>query len=443
MSIDAIAGLYTQFLMGQPESTGEPTVEQNNSVATRGRADVSDFGAKGDGETDDTDAFQRALDKVGTEGGGIVTVPTGRFLIRTHIVIPDHVTLEGVWRSPQVGQEATAGTVLLAVEGQGEPDGTPFITINTGSTLKGVTIFYPEQIRANPPHAYPWTVATRKFTDNPTIIDVTMINPYQAVDFGTFATGRHYINRLYAYPFFKGLYINQCYDVGRIENIHFWPFWDLDPESPLWEFTKTKGTAFIIGKTDGQMGYNLFSIFYNVGMHFIRGDIREADGSVKRRFPGSGAYTNCYMDITPCSIKVDQVDSGSGISFVNGMFMTGVEVGETNLGPVKFTGCGFWPNKGQGYHAKVAGRGTVFFNSCHFSGWDQGEEGIPCIDADSRRIVITGCDFTSERDNHVKVRLGPSVNAAVVTSNLMGTEVLIKNEASPDADIQIGFNAAE
>lgn len=443
ISGSAVSGLYAQFVQGQPEATDRPPAGSEKPVAARGRADVADFGAKGDAETDDTEAFQRALDSVAADGGGIVTVPTGRFLIRTHLSIPDHVTLEGVWRSPQVGMEAKAGTVLLAVEGQGDPDGTPFITLNTGSTLKGVTIYYPEQIRANPPHAYPWTVATRKFTDNPTIIDVTMINPYQAVDFGTFPTGRHYINRLYGYPLFKGLYINQCYDVGRIENIHFWPFWDLDPNSPLWEFTKEKGTAFIIGKTDGQMGYNLFSIFYNVGMHFVAGEIRAEDGSVEKRIPGSGAYTNCYMDITPCSIKVDEVAGHAGVSFVNGMFMTGVEVSEANRGPVKFTGCGFWPNRGQTYHAKLAGRGTVFFNSCHFSGWDQGREGLPCIDANSRRVIVSGCDFSSDRDDHVKVRLGPSVNAAVVTSNLMGTKVLIENEAPEDADIQIGFNAAE
>jgi len=198
--------------------------EASANAAQRGRRDVTDFGAKGDGKTDDTDAFQSALDAVASDGGGLVTVPGGKFLIKSHLIIPDNVTLEGVWRSPQRGIPFTAGTTLLAVEGQGDPEGPPFITLNTQSTLSGVTIFYPEQIRANPPHAYPWTVATRKFCDNATIINVTMINPYQAVDFGTYPTGRHYINGLYAYPLYKGLYINQCYDVGRIENIHFWPF---------------------------------------------------------------------------------------------------------------------------------------------------------------------------------------------------------------------------
>jgi len=413
--------------------------EESANAVQRGRRDVTDFGAKGDGKTDDTGAFQRALDAVADEGGGIVTVPGGQFLIKSHINVPDNVTLEGVWRSPQRGVPFTAGTTLLAVEGQGDPEGTPFITLNTQSTLSGITVFHPEQIRANPPHAYPWTVATRKFCDNATIINVTMINPYQAVDFGTYPTGRHYINGLYAYPLYKGLYINQCYDVGRIENIHFWPFWDTDPKSPLWEFTKTKGTAFIIGRTDGEMAFNCFSIFYSVGFHFIRGEILGEDRP-KRTSPGSGVYTNCYTDITPCAVKVDDVMENAGISFVNSMFMSGIDVAPTNKGEVKFTACGFWSNKGQTYHAKTAGRGTVFFESCHFSNWDQAKEGMPCIDSNSRRVIVTGCEFKSERNDHVKVRLGPSTQAAVVTSNLMGTEVLIENQAPDSADVQIGLN---
>ncbi len=409
--------------------------------AYRGVHNVADFGAKGDGKTDDTGAFQAALDAAFDDGGGLVQVPTGQFLIKTHLAVPQNVTLEGVWRSPQRGDPVSAGTVLLAVEGQGDPDGTPFITLTTQSTLSGISIFYPEQIRANPPHAYPWTIATRTFCDNASIINVTIINPYQAVDFGTFPTGRHYINGLYGQALYKGLYINQCYDVGRVENVHFWPFWDLDPNSPLWEFTKTEGTAFIFGRTDGEMVSNCFSIFYSVGMHFIRGEIRE-NGRVARTAPGAGVFTNCYMDITPCAVRVDDVMSHAGISFVNGMFMSGIEVGPKNKGPVKFTGCGFWANKGQKFHAKLNGQGTGIFASCHFSNWDQAEEGVPCIDVDSTRVIVMSCDFESDRKDHVKVRLGPRVQAAVISSNLMGNDVLIQNRAPKSADIQIGLNAA-
>jgi len=261
------------------------------------------------------------------------------------------------------------------------------------------------------------------------------------VDFGSYATGRHFINGLYAYPLFKGLYINQCYDVGRIENIHFWPFWDLDPKSPLWEFTRTKGTAFIIGKTDGEMAFNCFSIFYNVGMQFIRGPIYDDNRRETKGAPGSGVYTNCYMDVSPCAIKVDEVAADSGVSFVNGMFMSTVEVGPNNKGQVKFTACGFWANRGLDSHAKLEGRGSVLFESCHFSNWDQAGAGAPCIDANARQVIVNGCEFSSDRKNHLKVRLGPLVQAGIVTSNVMGGGVAVDNQAPPEAAIEIAHNA--
>lgn len=415
-------------------------METVRPASQRGLYNVVETGAVGDGQTDATDAFQRALDAAKADGGGLVTAPTGTFLIKRHLVIPSNVTLEGVWRSPQRGLPVEAGTTLLAVEGKGTADGPPFIAMDTNATIKGIAVLYPEQTHTNPPIEYPWTIGTTGYTDNCTILDVTLINPYQAVDFGTHATGRHFINGLYAYPLFKGLYINECYDVGRIENIHFWPFWDTDPNSPLWVFTKEKATAFIIGKTDGEMAFNCFSIFYNVGMHFIRGPIEGKPGHTS---PGSGVYTNCYMDVTPCAIRVDDVGAHSGVSFVNGMFMSRVEIGPANKGPVKFTACGFWDVKGLDCHANVQGRGAVFFESCHFSGWDQEIKGAPCIDADCRRLVVTGCDFETERTDHVKVRLGSEVQAAVITSNLMPGGVLIENNAPPSASIQIGLNAGE
>src|SRR5580698_9265106 len=42
--------------------------------------DVLDFGAKGDGNTLNTEAFQRAIDHAGVAGGGTVWVSSGEFL---------------------------------------------------------------------------------------------------------------------------------------------------------------------------------------------------------------------------------------------------------------------------------------------------------------------------------------------------------------------------
>jgi len=399
------------------------------------------FTPKGDGSTDCTAAFQKALDATGNAGGGIVFVPAGTFRINGTLTIPDNVTLEGVNRAPVRGVTPDkGGTVLLAFAGKDSLEGPPFILMNENSVLKGLTIFYPEQIKANPPLPYPWTIQGAG-KDNVTLLDLTLINPYQAVDLGTKPSGRHLIRNLYAYPLFKGLYINQCYDVGRIENIHFWPFWDIDPNSPLWVFTQENAEAFIIGKTDGEMANNLFSIFYKVGMHFIDGPIGDAQGKITSFAAGSGMYTNCYIDVTPCAILVDAVMDTAGVSFVNGSFMSNIVVGPKNRGPVKFTGCGFWATRHLASHASLEGRGAVFFESCHFNNWDRAEQGAPCIDANNKRLLVTGCDFPTNREDHQLIRLGPHLRSAVITSNLMPGGQHITNHAPENADIQIGLNA--
>ena len=65
---------------------------------------VRDFGAKGDGKTDDTAAFQKALDAAGQAGGGVVYAPRGNYFFAGHLNVPNAVTLKGVWESVPVPQ---------------------------------------------------------------------------------------------------------------------------------------------------------------------------------------------------------------------------------------------------------------------------------------------------------------------------------------------------
>ncbi|MBI4557270.1 MAG: hypothetical protein HY706_06785 [Candidatus Hydrogenedentes bacterium] len=382
---------------------------------------VLDFGVVGDGATDNTAAFQEALDAVGAAGGGVVKVPTGQFLIRGHLNVPRDVALQGVWQGPNRGP-AEKGSTLLAIEGQGNPEGPPFISLTTNSMLRGLTIHYPEQIEANPPHAYPWTV--RGEGDNCTIVDVLMTNPYQAVDFGTKACGRHYINGLYAQALYRGIFVDQCFDIGRIQNVHLWPFWKDSPT--LHAFVREKGIGFIFGRTDWEYVNNSFCIFYNVGFLFT-----EFESG-----PGNVLLTQSGSDIGPCAVRVERVQDHSGISFSNCQMMATVEVLPSNKGPVKFTACGFWPIKETAEQARLAGGGHVFFEGCHFSDWDIANQGAPCIQADCDGLTVTGCDLMATGKN--QITLGPNLNAAVITANRLRGGVQIDDQSQ--GDVQIGLN---
>src|SRR6266513_5269698 len=60
---------------------------------------VRDFGAVGDGKTDDTAAFQKALDTAKQAGGGVVYAPRGNYFFAGHLNVPGAITLKGVWES--------------------------------------------------------------------------------------------------------------------------------------------------------------------------------------------------------------------------------------------------------------------------------------------------------------------------------------------------------
>ena len=176
---------------------------------------VHDLGAKGDGKTDDTLAFQKALDQAG-EKGGIVLVPPGQYRLNGVISVPEGVTLEGVWHGPHTSQ-LDKGSTLLAYAGRDEEDSKPFISLKTDSTLEGVTIFYPEQ-NVTDIHPYPWTIQGQG--QNYNIIDVTIANAFNGVDCGTFHNEGHNLRNVLMCALRRGVLIDQCTDVGRLENVH-------------------------------------------------------------------------------------------------------------------------------------------------------------------------------------------------------------------------------
>ncbi len=220
--------------------------------------------ARGDGRTDDTAAIQAALDAAGASGGGVVLLPAGNYLVRTHLTVPAGTALVGVGRAPALYSDKSAGSTLLAVEGAGSTVGPAFITLQgPNSTLEGLKVFYPRQVVAAEPVAYPWTIRGGG-GDGAALIDVLLVNPYQAVDFATLGGSRHYIRGLYGQPLLTGIWVDKCYDIGRIHDVHFWPFWSQDKR--IIDFTEARATSFVFQRSDWEVVENIFSWGYHVGL---------------------------------------------------------------------------------------------------------------------------------------------------------------------------------
>jgi len=172
--------------------------------------DVRDFGAVGDEKTDDTAAFQKALNAAGEAGGGVVYASRGSYFFAGHLNIPKAVALVGLWQSVPAhngirdrgsGKPTDDGTTFLVTEGAGNEEDTAFITLNTNSTLKGVVIYYPQQNVDDVPKPYPWAIAMRG--KNPAVLAVEMLNPYNGID----ATQSDSEDCRGGHRWFRGLYV--------------------------------------------------------------------------------------------------------------------------------------------------------------------------------------------------------------------------------------------
>jgi hypothetical protein len=427
-------------LGGQLSQGAEP---QPSAPAHGSRFNVRDFGAVGDGQQDDTAAFQKALDSAAQAGGGIVFVPTGNYLFRGTLTLPRAVTLEGAWTAPPRTEflphptdpkkpRRLGGSVLLVLAGKGQEKGTAFARMQANSTLKGLTIFYPEQTNTNPPIPYPWTVQTTA-ADDLSIVDVLMVNPYQAVDFGSAPAGRHYIRGLYAQALRRGLLLDHCLDVGRVENVHLWPFWT-GGQGEVDKFTLAHGEAFILGRSDWQQVSGCFCISYDIGFRIVSGL-----GTGPYAGPGNHLITGGGADMCHTAVMVEQTQSHAGVSFVNAQLFGDIVVKETNHGPVRFTGCGFFGSvdglRGTAL-ARLAGPGRVSFSNCHFYCIHPESRKAPeMIIADSGRLAIQGCLFMNNRNtagvnsNPIPIVLKPEVRSALIEGNEFYGASRIVNQA--------------
>ena len=149
---------------------------------------------------------------------------------------------------------ALACGLYLAFGGRGQPDAPPLITLKSNAVVRNLTIHYPEQTLPEVV-PYPWTI--RGDGELCQVLDVTMTNPYQALDFGTCWNELHVIRNVFACPLKTGVYIDQCTDIGRIENVHFNPnFWTRMklkpgfPKADIKAYLEKNLVGFKIGKTD-------------------------------------------------------------------------------------------------------------------------------------------------------------------------------------------------
>jgi hypothetical protein len=377
------------------------------------------YNATGNGVTDDTNAIQQALNDLGAAGGGVVFVPEGNYLIATHLTLPASTVLKGLashvqrnWGDPS--QKRAFGTTLLAIADAGNETGTPFITLSGhNSGIEGVQIFYPDQVPRNPPTAYPWTIRCGQANmriENNFVKDVMLVNPWKGIDAATNQAPRHWFENVYGQPLSIGIAVDQCYDIGRILHVHFWPFWSSEPALLNW--INNNGITFLIERTDWEIVEDVFSWGYQTGMAFRK-----------------SIYGACNGQFT--NINFDQVDIGIEISYarVYGIFFSNLNLANAGGGSNRIAILGRHDNGSFIDNASLVIRGAslwgqfeqnivwahpglISISDSLFLSWNHTK---PCIDIQAGRAMINNNYFKDNIGNAITIN--ENADRVTITNN--------------------------
>ena len=411
--------------------------------------DVMEFGAVGDSITDNTKAFQEALNKAG-ETGGIVHVPAGKFRFDGVIKIPRTVTLQGTAVGPS-NLYYDKGTVLMPFAGRDQEDSAPFIQLEESSTLKGLGIVYPEQTPRDI-HPYPYCIQILGYRSN--VIDITIANAYNGIDCGSVYQGAHNLRDINICALRRGIYVDRTTDIGRIENVHIHSvnWWGIHYPKQMREeieiinkYTVENLEGFIIGRCDWEYMVNCFVIWAKVGFRFI-----ETQGDPVGNDPQANILiTQSGSDVGPLAVLVEKTQYHAGVAFSNCQFMDGILIEEENQGPIKLTNCGFWgwAETLGGTHLVNKGKGTVYLTACNFNAknWIEchWKPEIPFIEMKNGTLQMMNCRFQDNGNTpNAHIYLDEHVRSAVIMGNSVeGGNLHVENKTK--GDVQIIGNVSE
>jgi hypothetical protein len=385
-------------------------------------------GARADGVTDDTAAIQQSLDEAGKRGGR-VQLPPGRYLVKGSLRIPPGATLQGVMESP-VWSEPLKGSVILATGGRDREEGPSLFEMGHSSAVRGLTVWYPQQ-QVTHIVPYSWTFHLQGH-DN-TVENVTLINSYNGIRIGPEGNVRHRIRSVYGCVLRRGILVDSCSDIGRIENVQFHCHWWSAAEvggdwKPVHEFMWRNCEAFIFGRTDWEYVNNTFVFPVNIGYRFIQTKAGAANG----QFSGIGA------DEANVCVQVDAIQP-MGLLISNGQFVcmhgetrVPIVVEKSCQGSVRLVNCSFWgPNR----QCVVShSKSFVSLSDCYLSTTFgvKNEARRPLVEADGGKLQVRGCSFATDEPS---VALRKGLQHAIITENngVRGAQIL--NEIGDQAVI--------
>ena len=240
---------------------------------------VKDFGAVGDGVTDDKSAIQNALNSV--INGGTVYLPNGRYYVASSITIPRFVTLIGnsTWTGDGAISSPTSGSALhldtincsliLNTSATIYMNGPSCVTnlFIYASNLVGITPFANLTAATNAISSYAGTAFTCA-SDDVTLTKLTIIGFNIAIS--STAGGRQNYDTIML-DNTNGIVVTNSHDIGRINKCEAWPFLTIGYSySNSISYRSGKGFYIYNGFDTGYIT-NSFAFGYSVGFQLGSG----------------------------------------------------------------------------------------------------------------------------------------------------------------------------
>ncbi len=287
---------------------------------------VTDFGATGNGTTDDTAAINAAIAAAAPSSprtGNTVYFPAGTYLVSSTLAVPSGLVLQGAgWDTPGAQNQIFAGSWIFVEAGA---NFSPVTLSSNGASVRDLAFNVPNQsTTTGPASAEPMIMIT---SNNALVENVCLYNPYG----GIFINGgaQAVIKRVFGQPIQFGIKIDNSKDTNYIDTIHFWVYWQ-DANTPESAYQLANGTAIGLFRCDNPLISNVFAYNYNVGLslsnsptgiphkvHLVNADFDNCVTGIHINSPGAPGNL-ASIQMTNVTI---QAPTGSGAPTGNGIWV--------------------------------------------------------------------------------------------------------------------------
>ena len=387
---DALKGISTS-LRGTTALTGMGAVGYNILTAydegTGGHelqytVNVRNFGAVGDGVTDDTNAFRNAISFIKTfyrsRSLYIPSAPVGYRLTST-IEIDASMRIYGEGVAPYIGNagdRAVSGPgswLLIDHVGIGIKVGTGVSSAAaiSGFGLRNVGFQRPFQPT---PTGSSWTPIDNDFdlqllSTDCIVENIMHLGTCRGIDVDRGNFGRFNGTWISGHFFKIGIQIQRQYDLPMLRGFRAWPYWSLN--NIVADFTVSNLRSLRLGRLDNPFFSDIFTIAHNVGIDVVQ------SVSLGGEYPGGsvnkGKFSNIDLDLGQYGLRVGadvpvcdldfsglsiQADNRASAGISHGMDIAGnsARVGIVNFDARFFRGNAIRCVTGTGNSVSMSGR---------------------------------------------------------------------------------------